>query len=173
MISKKMEKLLNEQFLRELYSANQYLSICSYFEGLELDGFANFYRIQAQEELAHAMKQFDYLHQVDGRIEMQSVPKPLTKFKSIKAAVQLTLDHEREITRHINSLVKEAMNENDFATQAFLQWFVTEQVEEESLVVNLLRKIEMIGDNPTALYMLNNELAARKAEPTANGGATL
>lgn len=171
MISKKMETLLNEQFLRELFSANQYLAMCSYFEELELDGFANFYRVQAQEELMHAMKQFDYVHQVDGRILMKEIPAPQNTFNSIEEVVNLTLQHEREITRHIGSLVKEAMNENDFATQAFLQWFVTEQVEEESLVANLLAKIKMIGGNPTAMYMLNAELASRKAEPAANSGA--
>lgn len=165
MISSKMEKLLNQQFLRELYSANQYLSISSYYESLELDGFANFFRIQAQEELLHAMKQFDYLHQVDGRITMDAIPKPVVKFKSIKDAIQLTLDHEREITRHINSLMKEAMNASDFATQSFLQWFVNEQVEEEAIVNNLLRKLEMIGDNTSALYLLNEELKRRKPAP--------
>jgi ferritin len=172
MISKKMQDLLNEQFHRELFSGNQYLAICSYFQELELDGFANFYRVQAQEELMHAMKQFDYVHQVGGRINMLQIPAPQNKFKSIQAAVELTLKHEREVTKHIGLLVKEAMNENDFATQAFLQWFVTEQVEEEALVTNLLAKIKMIGDNPTALFMLNAELAARKAEPDPNG-ATL
>jgi ferritin len=171
MISPKMEKLLNEQFLRELFSANQYLSISSYYESLELDGFANFFRIQAQEELMHAMKQFDYLHQVDGRIIMDAIPRPVTEFHNIKEGIELSLKQEREITRQINSLMKEAMNESDFATQSFLQWFINEQVEEEAIVNNVLRKLELIGDNTSALYLLNEELKRRQPEPPAGGAA--
>lgn len=169
MISPKMEKLMNEQFLRELYSANQYLAISSYYESQDLDGFANFFRIQAQEELMHAMKQFDYLHQVDGRVTMNAIPAPTTEFSDIMNPMVLTLDHEREITRHINGLMKEAINENDFATQAFLQWFVNEQVEEENTVRRVLSKLKLGQGNPSALYMLNEELKQR--QPPAAGGA--
>lgn len=163
-----MEKLLNEQFHREMGAANQYLAISSYFEQQELNGFAHFFRLQAQEELSHAMKQFDYLHTVDGAVEMESIPKPQTSFENIIQAFEFALEHERNVTKSINSLMKAAVEEGDFATQTFLQWFVQEQVEEEALVHNILRKLRMVNGNTGALFMINEELAARK--PETNGG---
>lgn len=162
MISEKMEKMLNEQFIKELYSSNLYLSMCSYFMDRDLDGFANFFRVQAQEEMSHAMKQFDFLHHVGGKVTMGNVEAPETKFDSIRQVFEVTLTHERQITASINNLMKQAVSEHDFATHTFLQWFVTEQVEEEASIQMLLRKLEMIGDNSSALYLLNTELAARK-----------
>jgi len=167
MISEKMQGLLNEQFHRELLSANQYLAISSYFEEEELDGFAHFFRLQAQEELGHAMKQFDYLHQVDGKVEMESIPKPETNFGGLVEVFEFTLEKERYITASISSIMKAAVEENDFATQTFLMWFVQEQVEEEALVNNILRKLRMIGDNSSALFLLNEELGRRKPEAEA------
>ena len=165
-----MEGLLNEQFHRELFAANQYLAISAYFEGKELDGFANFFRVQAQEELSHAMKQFDYLHLVDGSIVMEAIPKPQTEFESIVTAFQFSLDSERNVTKAINQLMKAAVDEADFATQTFLQWFVTEQVEEESSVQNILKKVKMIGGNTSALFLLNEELGRRTIEPAVGEG---
>lgn len=167
MISKKMEKLMNEQINKEIFSANLYLSICSYFKEQELDGFANFFRIQSKEELFHADKQFDYLHEVGGSVTMQAVDKPETNFKSIIQAFEITLKHEESVTKSINNLVKNALEEHDYATHTFLQWFITEQVEEEAQMNNLLRKLKMIGDNSSALYLLNAELAQRTFAPPA------
>lgn len=169
MVKKEMETLLNEQFHREMFSAMQYLAVCSYFEDKNLDGFANFFRIQAQEEMAHAMKQFDYLHRIDGKITMQSLPKPQTDFGTLVEVFEFTLKAEQNVTENINLLMKKAVELGDFATQSFLQWFVTEQVEEEDLVRHILQKLRMIGDSGTALYMLNEELKNRKAEPVATG----
>jgi ferritin len=170
MVKKEMEKLLNEQFHREMFSAMQYLAVCSYFEDKNLDGFANFFRIQAQEEMVHAMKQFDYLHRIDGKITMAALPKPQTDFGTLVEVFEFTLKAEQNVTENINLLMKKAVELGDFATQSFLQWFVTEQVEEEDLVRHILQKLRMIGDSGTALYMLNEELKNRKAEPAAGKG---
>ncbi|MFN8396428.1 MAG: ferritin [Bacteroidia bacterium] len=169
MIKKEMETLLNEQFHREMFAGMQYLAVCSYFEDKNLDGFANFFRVQAQEEMAHAMKQFDYVHRVDGKITMSALPKPQTEFGTFVEVFEFTLAAEKNVTENINQLMKKAVELGDFATQSFLQWFVTEQVEEEELVRQILQKLRMIGDSGTALYMLNEELKNRKPEPAAGG----
>ncbi|MCO4294607.1 ferritin [Solitalea sp. MAHUQ-68] len=167
MISKNMENMLNEQINAELFSANLYLSICSYFQDQELDGFANFFRVQSKEELFHAGKQFDYIHAVGGKVTMKGVGAPETDFKSIIHAFEVTLAHEKKVTASINGLVKQALTENDYATHNFLQWFIAEQVEEEASISNLLKKLQMIGDNSSALYLLNTELGQRTfVEPT-------
>ena len=164
-----MEKLLNEQFHKEMYSAMQYLAIASYYEEQNLDGFANFYRIQAQEEIQHAMKQFDYVHQVDGKITMQAIPQVKNDFNNNVEVFEFTLKAEQGVTESINRIMKATVEIGDFATQAFLQWFVNEQVEEENLIRNILQKIRMIGDNSSALYLLNEELKTRRIEPATNG----
>lgn len=172
MISEKIEKMLNEQFNREMYSANLYLSICSWFETRDLDGFAHFFRLQAQEELGHAMKQFDYVHRVDGRINMLPVAAPPHEFESILNAFQETLEHEREITHHINNLAKTALDVGDLATYNFLQWFIEEQVEEEENVRNIIGKLKLAGENTSTLYLLNDELSKRKPAPEAGNELT-
>jgi ferritin len=169
MLKPEMEKMLNEQFHREMFAAMQYLAVCSYFEDINLDGFANFFRIQAQEEMAHAMKQFDYVHRVDGKITMEALPKPKTDFNSLVEVFEFTLKSEKQVTENINRLMAKAVELGDFATQTFLQFFVQEQVEEEELIRNILQKLKMIGDSGSALYMVNEELKARKAEPAAEG----
>jgi ferritin len=161
MISKEMDKLINDQFNKELFSANLYLSMSSYFLSRDLDGFANFFRIQAKEEQMHAMKQFDYLHQVDSTIKMTSIAAPQIDFKSIIQVFELSLEHEKSVTASIYNIVEQALKDRDYATHAFFQWFITEQVEEESSIKTLIKKIEMIGDNSSALYLLNDELSKR------------
>jgi ferritin len=165
MISKKMEQMLNDQYNKEVYSAHLYLSMCSYFLDRDLDGFANYFKIQSKEELMHAEKQFEYVHDVDGKITMGAIEAPGNEFESIIDCFQQTLAHEKEVTQSIYGLVKQALAEGDFATHTFLQWFITEQVEEESSVKALLKKLEMIGDNSSALYLLNDELLKRVLEP--------
>ncbi len=167
MISKKLEKMLNEQYNKEVFSSNLYMSMCSYFLDKELDGFANFFRIQAQEELFHANKQFDFIHEIGGKVEIEAVDKPETKFESTLHVFEVTLKHEKLVTKSINNLLKASLTENDFATHTFLQWFITEQVEEEAQITNLLKKLEMIGDNSSALYLLNTELGQRTFTPEA------
>lgn len=169
MINPRMETLLNEQFHREMAAAMQYLAISSYFEDQDLDGFAHFFRLQAQEEMAHAMKQFDYVHTVDGKITMQAIAQPEVDFESHSAAVDFALKNEQQVTADINSLMKATVELNDFGTQAFLQFFVTEQIEEEEVVRTILNKLRMIGDNTSALYLLNEELKKRLPEGPADG----
>lgn len=168
MMNKKIEKMLNDQFNNELYSVNAYLSICSYFKNQELDGFANFFRVQSKEESFHADKIFDYIHNAGGKVTLQALAQPEVKFNSILDAFQKALKHEEKVTKCFHDLAKTAFAENDFATQAFLQWFITEQVEEEALFNNLIKKLQMIGDNSSALYLLNNELGQRVFTPPAN-----
>lgn len=161
MINKKIEKALNEQFNKELFASHLYLSMSSYFLDKDLDGFANYFRIQSDEEKMHAMKFFDYIHEVDGKIEMQDVKAPETNFESIQQVFEVTLEHEQFVTKCIFDLVEQSLVEKDYATHTFLQWFVTEQVEEEAQVKNILQKIKMIKDNTSALYLLNEELGKR------------
>lgn len=163
MLTKEMEQLINDQFNKELYSVNLYLSMSSYFKSRDLDGFAHFFRIQAQEEQMHAMKQFDYIHQVDGVITMQAVDAPPHVFESIQQVFELSLAHERLVTKSIYNIVEQSLKDKDFATHAFFQWFITEQVEEEATVKTLIKKIQMIGDNSSSLYLLNDELLKRPA----------
>lgn len=164
MISPKMEQMLNDQYNKEVYSAQLYQSMASYFLDRDLDGFANYFKIQAKEELMHADKQFDYVHEVDGKITLQAIEAPPAAFDSIMDCFEKTLEHEKYVTRSIYSLVEQALDEKDFATHTFLQWFVTEQVEEEATVKNIIKKLEMIGDNSSALYLLNDELLKRTLE---------
>lgn len=164
MISEKMASLINDQYHREVFSVYQYLAMSSYFLDQDLDGFANFFRVQADEESLHAMKQFDYLHEVDGKITHQAIGAADNDFNSIIEVFEKGLEHERYITKHIHLIVKAALEESDFATYDFFQWFVREQVEEESLMRNMIAKLKMISDNKSALYLMNEELLQRQAE---------
>ncbi|WNJ18977.1 ferritin [Pontibacter sp. G13] len=168
MLSEKMQQLINDQYHRELFSANQYLAMSSYFLQEDLDGFANFFRVQAEEELMHAMKQFDYLHEVDGKIEHGPIDSPSNTFGSLLEVFEEAYKHEQLITKHIHEIVKVAMQEGDFATHQFFQWFVMEQVEEESTMRTLIAKIKLIDGNKSALYLMNEELMKRKAEAEEN-----
>jgi ferritin len=164
MISEKMQKMINDQYHKEVFSANQYLAMSSYFLDRDLDGFANFFRLQAEEETMHAMKQFDFLHEVDGKITSGSIDGPENDFDSILDVFHKAMDHEQYITRSIHQIVKAAMEEGDFATYEFFQWFVREQVEEESLMRTYIAKLKMIEGDKSALYMMNEELLQRTPE---------
>ncbi len=161
-ISPAIETLLNDQIGIEFYSMNLYLSMASYFNDQELTGFANFFRVQSAEENLHAQKQFDYLHNVGGRLKIKAIAAPPHEFHSPKHILEQTLAHEQEVSRSINRLVEAALAEKDYATHTFLQWFVTEQVEEEAIMMNILSKLNRIGDNASALYLLDEELIRRR-----------
>jgi len=163
MISQNMQKLLNAQYHRELFSANQYLAMSSYFLEENLDGFANFFRIQAEEETDHAMRQYDYVHEVDGKITHEALDAPTNEFNSYLEVFEKALAHEQYITQNIFKIVKASLDEGDFATHQFFQWFVAEQVEEESLFRTLIGKLKLAEGNNSALYLLNEELMTRKA----------
>lgn len=165
MISPRIEKLLNEQYHMEVFSAHLYLAMCSYFTDQDLDGFANFFMLQADEELAHARKQFDYLHEVDGKLKMGAIDAPQTDFDSMLSVFTLALDHEQKVTKSINQIAKASLEEDDFATYNFLQWFIEEQVEEEASMRSLIAKVKLAEGNNSATYLLNEELMQRQAEP--------
>ncbi len=168
MLKEKMREALNKQVNWELYSAYLYLSMTAYFESINLRGFANWMRVQAQEELGHAMKMYDYLVARGGRVMLSSVAGPSSEWESPLAAFKDAYQHERKVTGLIDGLVSLAISEEDYATNNFLQWFVTEQVEEESSADEVVQKIKMVGEAPGGLFMLDRELAQRVfAAPTS------
>jgi ferritin len=171
MISKKMEKALNEQVNAELFSAYLYLSMEAYFKSLNLNGFANWMRVQTQEEVSHAMKIYDFIDERGGRIVLKAIGGPDTQWDSPLAAFEAVYEHEQKVTGLINSLVNLAIEEKDHATNTFLQWFVNEQVEEESSADQMVRQLKMIDTSPGGMFMLDRELGQRVFTPPATEGA--
>lgn len=167
MIKKKMENELNKQLNAELYSSYLYLSMSAYFESISLKGFANWMRVQAQEELVHAMKFYDYLNERGGRAVLMTIDAPPAKWQSPIAVFENVYEHEQKVTGLIHDLVSLAISENDHATNNFLQWFVAEQVEEESSADEIVQKLKLVGDAREALFMLDKELGQRGFTPQA------
>lgn len=170
MISETMAKELNGQLNAELYSSYLYLSMSAYASANALNGAANWLYMQAQEEMIHVQKIYDYILGRDAKVILETVEKPPSEFGKILEIYTKVLEHEREVTGRINKLMTQAVNESDHATQTFLQWFVTEQTEEESTVRAIIDKLKLAGDSATAIFMIENELAARVAPqaPPAN-----
>jgi len=164
-MNKKMEKALNEQINAEMYSSYLYLSMSAYFADNNLNGFANWMRVQAQEELAHAMKFFDYINERGGRVELTSIEKPKKEWKNAIEVFQETLKHEQHVTSLINNLVNLAITEKDHATNSVLQWFVNEQVEEESNATTLLGEVKMTEGKGPGMFMIDRELKTRVFTP--------
>jgi ferritin len=156
-----MKAAINKQVNAELYSGYLYLSMAAYFEDADLPGFANWMRVQAQEEVSHAMKLFDHVVSRGGRMTMTAIDGPETEWKSPLAVFQAALDHEIKVTGMINDLVDLAIAEKDHAANAMLQWFVTEQVEEEMNADGIVKRLKRAGDNPNAILMLDRELSGR------------
>lgn len=171
MIGKKMEQALNDQINAELYSAYLYLSRVAYFQSINLPGFATWMRVQTQEEIVHAMKMYDFLNQRNGRVILKAIESPPTQWKSPLAAFQAAYKHEQLVTGRINDLVNLAVDEKDHATNAFLQWFVNEQVEEEMSADNVVQNLKTAADAPGALFMIDRELGQRVFTPPAAQGA--
>jgi ferritin len=164
MLSKKLQDAMNEQIKNELYSAYLYLSMSAYCEAANLPGFAHWMRMQAQEEEAHAMKFYDFIYERGGRVVLQAIDQPPFEFPSPLAVFEQTLEHEQKVTGMINDLYALAVEEKDYASQIFLQWFVTEQVEEEASATQILETLKMIGDKGHALIMLDRQLGSRGAD---------
>jgi ferritin len=165
MISKKMEEALNGQVNAELYSAYLYLSMESYFKSLDLNGFANWMRVQTQEEIVHVMKIYDFINERGGRILLQAIEGPPTQWDSPRAVFEAAYAHEQKVTGLINALVDLAIKEKDHATHTFLQWFVNEQVEEEASADTIIQQLKMMESAPGGLFMLDRELAQRVFTP--------
>ena len=171
MISKKMERALNEQVNAELYSAYLYLSMEAYFKSLNLNGFAHWMRVQAQEEMTHAMKIYEFINERRGRITLKAIDGPQTKWDSPLAVFKDAYAHEQKVTGLINGLVDLAIEEKDHATNAFLQWFVNEQVEEESSADQIVQQLKVMEKAPGGMFMLDRELGQRVFTPPATEGA--
>ncbi|HBA05197.1 MAG TPA: ferritin [Clostridium sp.] len=165
MLSDNLLKNLNDQVNFEFYSSYTYLAMAAYAESVDLGGIANFFRVQAQEELFHAMKLYDYIFQKNGVVELDKIDKPEGKYKSIIDVFETGYKHEQLVTRRIYKLADIASEEKEHATISLLRWFIDEQVEEENTFNTLLKKIKRAEDNPAALYMLDEELATRVFTP--------
>ncbi|HUV64090.1 MAG TPA: ferritin [Sedimentisphaerales bacterium] len=161
MINKKMEEALNGQVNAELYSAYLYLSMESYFKSLNLNGFANWMRVQTQEEIVHATKIYDFINERGGRAILKAIEGPTTTWDSPRAVFEAAYKHEQKVTGLINDLVDLAIKEKDHASNTFLQWFVNEQVEEEASADQIVQQLKMMESAPGGLFMLDRELAQR------------
>jgi len=170
MISEKMEEALNGQVNAELYSAYLYLSMESYFKSLNLNGFARWMRVQTQEEVAHAMKIYDFVNERGGRVILKAIEGPPTEWDSPLAVFEAVYVHEQKVTGLINDLVDLAIKEKDHATNTFLQWFVNEQVEEESSADEVVQQLKMMENAPGGMFMLDRELGQRIFTPPAAEG---
>ncbi len=162
MISKTLETALSRQMNRELFSAYLYLSMSSYFETVNLKGFARWMRLQAKEEQMHAMKIYDYVISRGGKVTLQDIEAPKSKWASAAKVFEETYAHEQKVTAMISGLVDLAISEKDHATFEMLQWFVREQVEEEEHALDILNQIRIIGDVPGHLFHLDHQMGKRE-----------
>ena len=167
MIKDKIEKAFNQQINAETYSAYLYWSMSAALEKMNLPGFANWMRIQAQEEMTHALKFYHHIIERAGTVELTAIDGPPTEWDDIKAVFEATLEHEQKVTSLINDLVDLAAAEKDHAAVMFLQWFVTEQVEEEATAMDTLGKLEIVGQTTGGLYILDKEMGQRVFTPAA------
>lgn len=161
MLSQSVQDALNNQINLEFASAYAYLAMSGYFESANLTGFAGWMRVQYQEELTHALRLFDYMHDRGGTVRLDAIAEPKAKFKSALEAFEAALAHEQKVTASIHNLYALAAKENDYATQTMLQWFINEQVEEEKNVGQVVDWLKMGGDSPVTLLMLDQKLGAR------------
>lgn len=165
MISEKILSEFNEQVKHEFFSANYYLAMAAYCKHLELEGFANFFIVQAEEERFHAMKFFNFINNLGGRAYITALDEPQNEFNSLEEIFAAALKHEEFVTDRINHLMDIAVNEKNYACVSFLNWFVDEQVEELTTIGGLLTKVKRIGENSNAIYLMDAELAKRTFTP--------
>jgi ferritin len=164
MLGKKIENAINKQINAELWSAYLYLSMSAYFESINLGGFASWMRVQAQEEVGHAMRFYNHVVERIGRVTVSAITAPSINWKSPLNAFEDAFKHEQKVTGMIDNLVTMATAEKDYATANMLQWFIDEQVEEELSTDTVVQKLKMIGTNTGGLYMLDRELSQRKVK---------
>lgn len=161
MLSKKMEKAINGQLNKEMYSAYLYMAMSAYANSRGLKGIAHWFMVQYHEEMVHAMKFYEYLQDQGNDVALEAIGKPSGSFTTALSLYEAALEHEHFITRSIYELVDGAVEEHDHASKTFLDWYVTEQVEEEKNATEIVQTLKMIGDNSAALYLYDKELAAR------------
>lgn len=167
MISNKVCKALNDQVNAEMFSSYLYLSMSAWFSERSLSGFASWMRVQAQEELSHAMKIYDYILERGGRIELDTIEQPESDWKSVVDVVAEVAKHEAKVTGLVNDLVEVALSKKDHAANIFLQWFVAEQVEEEASVGEVLERVKMIDGDSAGMFAMDMELGKRVFTPPA------
>lgn len=161
MLSKKVQDAFNNQIQAEMASAYLYLSMAAYCEGKNLKGFGHWLRAQYYEEVSHAVKMFDYVIERGGQVLLQAIEAPPAEFGSPTDVFAKVLDHEQHVTARINSLYELAVAEKDYASQIFLQWFISEQVEEEGSAGEIIERIKLAGDKGSALVWIDKELGKR------------
>lgn len=161
MLETKISELLNDQINKEFYSAYLYLDMSNYYKNEGLDGFANWYKVQAQEERDHAMLFMEYLQNNGYYVELKPISKPDQAFRAFADPLRISAEHERYVTGLIHDIYEAADTVKDFRTMQFLDWFVKEQAEEEETADNMIKKFELFGGDAKGLYMLDSELAAR------------
>ncbi|MBT4540646.1 ferritin [Candidatus Woesearchaeota archaeon] len=160
-INKTMQDALNKQINAEFYSAYLYMAMSAYSESINLPGFANWLKMQAQEEISHGMKIYEYIFSRAGKVILDKIEQPQTEWKSIQEVFNDTYEHEKKVTELINNLVDLSREEKDKATELFLQWFVTEQVEEEDSADEIVQKLKRVNEDPNGLMILDAEMAKR------------
>ncbi len=163
MLKKTMQDALNSHIQKEIYSSYLYLSMSAYCEHINLKGFAKWFFLQSTEETKHSMKMYDYVIQQEGHILLQAIDKPPHDFKSVHEVVQKALEHEQKVTVLINKLYELALKEKDYPTQILLQWFISEQVEEEAQITTILQKLQLVHDKGSAILYIDKELGKRAA----------
>ncbi len=161
MLNNKMVDALNGQINKEMYSAYLYMSMSAYTEFIGLKGFANWFYVQYQEEMEHAMRLYKYILEQGSQVKLIAIKEPPSEFGSPLEMFEQTLEHEKYITKSIHDLIELAIEQKDHATQIFLQWYVTEQVEEEANDNEIIDKLKLIGKESGGLFMMNKELSAR------------
>ena len=160
-MNNRIAELLNDQINKELYSAYLYLDMANYYDELDLDGYANYYMIQAQEERDHALLFMKYM-QINGlKVTLKAIDKPDKVFDSVLAPLEIAAEHERYVTDLINNIYHEAQLDKDYRAMKFLDWFVDEQMEEEDNADKMISKYKLFGGDPRGLYLLDQEYAAR------------
>ncbi len=169
MMSKKMADAINEQINAEFYSAFLYLSMATKLEDMTLPGFAKWMRVQYEEEVFHGMKLLDHMVERGQRVHLRDIAAPPVEWEDPLEIFSEAYEHEVKVTEMINNLVRTAMDDNDFATNQFLLWYVEEQVEEEDNTSTIRDKIKLVNEMPGGLYMLDKELAARTFTPPPEG----
>lgn len=165
MVSQKLIKALNDQFNYELLSAHYYIAMAAYCSEQDLDGFATFFKVQAEEERFHAMKFYDYVTEVGGRILITDIKNPQNNFTNITNVFKSALEHEEGVTKRVYNLMDLAQEEKEHATISFLSWFVDEQVEEEANMKAIIKRLERLGSDHHGLFVLDKELGARVFVP--------
>jgi ferritin len=159
MISERLQRAINDQIAAEFYSAYFYLSMAAYCEFQNYKGFAEWFRLQSEEERTHGFRLYEYLFDRGGRVILSAIEQPPTDFKSIQETFEKTLEHERKVTGLINNLYKLAVDEKDYATQEHLHWFISEQVEEEANAELILNQLKMVEGKPGNLFYIDRHIA--------------